>query len=196
MEGVWLLGVLRRRLSIARLSPTKPEFRTRCICCAGVRLRLRRLGQTESRFGMVEKQRSSDRHFGHLARSCSGAKTVLKPYFLRKIRSASQKPLTDSISFKSMPIGGRRVTACQYPHTMIWSGLLTQCLLKMPMCLQRESGAVAAPQNMCVIRSGQYWGACGDKELDYYQTKVHPTLLEGWTILPKMVPRQIAMRAA
>ena len=27
--------------------------------------------------------------------------------------------------------------------------------------------SVTPPQNMCVIRSGQYWGACGDKELDY-----------------------------
>ena len=45
--------------------------------------------------------------------------------------------------------------------------------------------SVTPPENMCVIRSGQYWGACGDKELDYYQTKVHPTLLHGMDYLAK-----------
>ena len=44
---------------------------------------------------------------------------------------------------------------------------------------------VTASQNMCVIRSGQNWDACGDKELDYYQTKVHPTLLKGMDYLAK-----------
>ena len=45
--------------------------------------------------------------------------------------------------------------------------------------------SVAPPENMCVIRSGQYWGACDNKELDYYQTKVHPTLLMGMDYLAK-----------
>jgi aldoxime dehydratase len=41
---------------------------------------------------------------------------------------------------------------------------------------------------MCVIRSGQYWGACGEKELEYYQSKVHPTLLKGMDYLAKNGP--------
>ena len=44
---------------------------------------------------------------------------------------------------------------------------------------------VTAPQNKCIIRSGQYWGACGEKELEYYQSKVHPTLLQGMDYLAK-----------
>ena len=47
---------------------------------------------------------------------------------------------------------------------------------------------VTAPQNMCVIRSGQYWGTCGEKELEYYQSKVHPTLLKGMDYLAKNGP--------
>ncbi len=50
--------------------------------------------------------------------------------------------------------------------------------------LNRES----APRVVCVIRSVQYWGACGEKELEFYQSKVHPTSLKGMDYLAKNGP--------
>jgi hypothetical protein len=42
---------------------------------------------------------------------------------------------------------------------------------------------VRVPENLAVIRSGQDWGACGDRELAEYDTQVRPVLLEGMRYL-------------
>jgi aldoxime dehydratase len=39
------------------------------------------------------------------------------------------------------------------------------------------------PQNTCVIRSGQNWGACDDAQRAFYLEKVHPVLQEGMRFL-------------
>ena len=43
--------------------------------------------------------------------------------------------------------------------------------------------AVAPPENMCVIRSGQNWGFCDPAERRWYLEKLHPALLEGMRYL-------------
>lgn len=42
---------------------------------------------------------------------------------------------------------------------------------------------VTAPENMCVIRSGQNWSHCDPAEKAYYLEKVQPVLLEGMRFL-------------
>ncbi|MDO8863351.1 phenylacetaldoxime dehydratase family protein [Haliea sp. E1-2-M8] len=42
---------------------------------------------------------------------------------------------------------------------------------------------VTAPENMCVIRSGQNWSHCNPAEKAYYLEQVHPVLLEGMRFL-------------
>ncbi len=38
---------------------------------------------------------------------------------------------------------------------------------------------VQAPHNMCVIRSGQNWGLCAERERQWYLDKLHPVLITG-----------------
>ena len=42
---------------------------------------------------------------------------------------------------------------------------------------------VTPPVNMCVIRSGQNWSACGSEEKTHYSEKLHPVLLKGMRFL-------------
>ena len=42
---------------------------------------------------------------------------------------------------------------------------------------------VTPPQDMCVIRSGQNWSLCDEREKDWYLEKLHPVLLEGMRFL-------------
>jgi len=48
---------------------------------------------------------------------------------------------------------------------------------------QGRRTTVVPPANMCVIRSGQDWGHCGDEEREFYLGRVHPTLIEGMDYL-------------
>ncbi len=50
----------------------------------------------------------------------------------------------------------------------------------------KQSGqriSLQPPRNMCVIRSGQNWGLCGDEERKYYLQNVRPVLEQGMRYL-------------